>query len=250
MRIGGVPPISVTVVSSTKIIVKTPLLPAGTLNDVAVMNPGSPIGTLPEAFLADFLDVPGTNIFHADIEAVFRDGVAAGCGGGLFCPGSLVTRAQQAVFLLKAKFGETYQPPQATGAVFADVPASAFAAAWIEALVVEGISGGCGGNNYCPNAPVSRSQMAVLLLKAVHGSGYVPPPATGIFRDVVPGSFAAAWIEQLHNEGITAGCTVGNYCPSAPTSRQQMATFLVKTFDLAPAQLSAPRTVGPRVSRP
>ncbi len=236
--------------SSTKITVKTPLLPAGILHDVAVMNPGSPIGTLPDAFLADFLDVPGSNLFHGDIETVVRDGVTAGCGAGLFCPVSLVTRAQQAVFLLKAKFGETYQPPPATGTVFADVPASAFAAAWIEALAAEGISGGCGGNNYCPNAPVSRAQMAILLLKASHGSGYVPPPATGIFRDVVPQSFAAAWIEQLYHEGVTAGCTGGNYCPGAPTPRQQMATFLVKTFDLAPPQLTAPRTVGPRVGRP
>ena len=54
VRIGGVPPTSVTIVSSTKITVKTPLLAAGTLNDVAVMNPGSPIGTLPDGFLADF----------------------------------------------------------------------------------------------------------------------------------------------------------------------------------------------------
>ena len=250
MRIGGLPPTSVAVVSSTRITLKTPLLPAGTLNDVAVMNPGSPIGTLPDGFLADFLDVPGSNLFHADIERVFRDGIAAGCGAGLFCPVSLVTRAQQAVFLLKGKFGEDYQPPPATGTVFADVPASAFAAAWIEALAAQGISGGCGGNKYCPNAPISRAQMAVLLLKAAHGSAYVPPAPTGIFPDVPPGSFAAAWIEQLYNEGITAGCTGGNYCPNAATPRQQMATFLVKTFGLAPAQATAPRKVGPRVRRP
>ena len=157
---------------------------------------------------------------------------------------------QQAVFVLKAKFGPDYQPPPATGTVFADVPASAFAAAWIEALAAGGVTGGCGGNNYCPNAPVSRAQMAVLLLKASHGSTYVPPPATGIFDDVPPGSFAAAWIEQLYNEGITAGCTGGNYCPNAVTPRKQMATFLVKTFDLGPAAPTAPRAIGPRVRRP
>lgn len=40
--------------------------------------------------------------------------------------------------------------------------------------------------------------------------------------------FAADWIEQLYNEGITAGCGPGLYCPSNSVSRQQMAVFLLK----------------------
>ncbi len=38
-----------------------------------------------------------------------------------------------------------------------------------------GITGGCGNGNYCPNNPVTRQQMAVFLLKALHGSTFVPP---------------------------------------------------------------------------
>jgi hypothetical protein len=44
--------------------------------------------------------------------------------------------------------------------------------------------------------------------------------------------WAAAWIEQLAAEGITAGCGNGNYCPEAPVTRDQMAVFLVRTFGL------------------
>ncbi len=45
-------------------------------------------------------------------------------------------------------------------------------------------------------------------------------------------SLFADWIEELSAEGITAGCGGGNYCPSTPNSRGQMAVFLVKTFQL------------------
>ena len=111
-----------------------------------------------------------------------------------------------AVFLLKASQGEHYAPPAATGTVFADVPATAFAADWIEDLASRGVTGGCGGGHYCPDAPVTRSQMAVFLLKAHLGPAYAPPPASGIFGDVPPDSFAADWIEDLHGRGITGGC--------------------------------------------
>ena len=36
---------------------------------------------------------------------------------------------------------------------------------WIEQLEVEGITGGCGVGTYCPDADVTRAQMAVFLVK-------------------------------------------------------------------------------------
>ena len=90
-----------------------------------------------------------------------------------------------AVFLLKSEHGSAYVPPPATGALFTDVHANSFAAAWIEQLAVEGITNGCGAGHYCPNAIVTRAQMAVFLLRARHGSTYAPPPATGMFGDLV-----------------------------------------------------------------
>ena len=40
------------------------------------------------------------------------------------------------------------------------------------------------------------------------------------------------WIEDLSNRGIAAGCGGGNFCPTNPTTRGQMAPFLSKTFGL------------------
>jgi hypothetical protein len=57
-------------------------------------------------------------------------------------------------------------PPPA-GATFTDVPTSHPFFQFVEALAASGITGGCGGGNYCPDAPLTRGQMAVFLAKAL-----------------------------------------------------------------------------------
>jgi hypothetical protein len=180
-----------------------------------------------------FLDVPLGYWAAPFIDKLFNNGVSAGCGLRVFCPESPVTRAQAAVFLLRAKNGSSYSPPPANGTVFSDVPATAFAASWIEALYAAGITAGCGGGNFCPSAGVTRAQMAVFLLRTKNGISYAPPPATGtLFSDVPATAFAASWIEALYAAGITAGCGGGNFCPNAGVTRAQAAVFLVRAFNL------------------
>src|SRR5262245_13939836 len=72
VSIGGVPATDVVVGSDTSASAVTPALAPGTLNDVSVQNPDTLVGTLFAAFLADFLDVPQGDIFHASVEALFR----------------------------------------------------------------------------------------------------------------------------------------------------------------------------------
>ena len=183
--------------------------------------------------LGRFLDVdPATHFAFIYVETLERSGVTGGCGGDFYCPENPVTRAQMAVFLERGINGSDYLPPPAAGGVFADVRPLDFGAAFIEQLLNDGITGGCGGGNYCPEDSVTRAQMAVFLLRARYGAGFTPPPATGVFNDVPVGSFADAYIEQMAAEGITGGCGGGNFCPSDPITRAQMAVFLVRTFGL------------------
>jgi hypothetical protein len=234
LAIGGAPAAGVVIDSATQISAVTPTLLPGTINDVTVSNPDGSTGTISGGFVADFLDVPDSHNFYAFVTRLVANGVTVGCGGGNYCVGNSITRAQMAVFLLKGKLGVCYAPPPATGAVFTDVTTDTFAADWIEDLAARGITGGCSGGNYCPFAAVTRAQMAVFLLKTLLGSSYVPPAAAGVFEDVLPGSFAADWIEDLAARSITAGCNVtpSLYCPTSPNTRGQMAVFIVKTFNL------------------
>jgi hypothetical protein len=57
--------------------------------------------------------------------------------------------------------------PAPAVASFTDVPTTHGQFRFIEALVAAGITGGCGGGNYCPDAPLTRGQMAVFLSTAL-----------------------------------------------------------------------------------
>jgi hypothetical protein len=138
-----------------------------------------------------------------------------------------------AVFLLTSKEGPGYAPPACVTPRFADVPCSSPYAPWINELALRGVTGGCGGGNYCPDHGVSREQMAVFLLVTREPPGYLPPPcATPTFGDVPCSSPYARWIYELVARGITGGCGGGNYCPVSAVTRGQMSVFLVTTFGL------------------
>ena len=121
-----------------------------------------------------FGDVPTTYWAAAWIKQLAAEGVTSGCGGGNYCPTTVVTRDQMAVFLLRTKYGSAYFPP-AVGAStgFGDVPTTYWAAAWIKQLAAEGVTSGCGGGNYCPTTVVTRDQMAIFLDKTM---GFPPIP--------------------------------------------------------------------------
>ncbi|BAO44615.1 hypothetical protein TBH_C1698 [Thiolapillus brandeum] len=180
-----------------------------------------------------FADVPPDFWSYDFIETLVANGITHGCGGDNYCPDNTVTRAQMSVFLERGMHGSSYVPPPASGTVFNDVAQDHWAANWIEQLAADGITGGCGAGNFCPENNSTRAEMAVFLLRAEHGEAYSPPPATGTeFADVPLSYWAAAWIEQLVSEGITSGCGGGNYCPSGEVTRGEMAVFLVRTFNL------------------
>ena len=231
VTIGGQPANNVVVVSFNQITATAPTLAAGSLNDVTVTNTQGTTGTLEKGFVSDFLDVPPVQQFYNFVTTLVTNAITAGVGGGLYGVDQPTLRQQMAVFLLKAKFGLCYVPPPCVG-TFPDVPCSSNFAPWIEDLAARGITGGCGGGNYCPQNPVRRDQMAVFLLKTKYGSAHVPPPCTGVFPDVPCASPFAPWIEQLFDETITSGCGGGNYCPLENNTRGQMAVFIVRTFNL------------------
>jgi hypothetical protein len=234
VTVGGIPAPSVVVDDYDTVTFTTPALTPGTLYDVTLTNTDGTTGTLPNGFLADFLDVPnGGQQFFSFVYGLVRNEITAGIGGGLYGVNDPTKRQQMAVFLMKAKHGICYTPPSCANASFSDVPCSSNFAPWIYALVAEGITAGCGGGKFCPADPVNRQQMAVFLLKTKEGGSYTPPACTSQnFGDVPCSSSFAPWIYELVHRSITAGCGNGNYCPLDPNTRGQMAVFLSFTFDL------------------
>ena len=67
---------------------------------------------------------------------------------------------------VRVRWKRQVSPGPAT-ASFTDVPTSHFAFRFVEALAAAGITGGCGGGQFCPDAPLTRAQMAIFLATAL-----------------------------------------------------------------------------------
>ena len=181
----------------------------------------------PVAAAGGFLDVPGDHTFASDISWLADQGITKGCNppeNDLFCPDDPVTRGQMAAFLVRALDLQRYNYTIDT---FVDDNGSVFEAD-IEKLAYAGITKGCNppeNDMFCPDAVVTRGQMAAFLQRALHlrAAG-----STDSFGDD-NGSVFEADIEKLAFADVTRGCNppVNNmFCPSSVVTRGQMAAFL------------------------
>ena len=108
----------------------------------------------------------------------------------------------------------------------------------IDALNEMGVFEGtlCGEIRFCPGDPIDRSTVAVWLIRALENKDPADLDASR-FTDVDSDEWWAPHVERLAELEITVGCktTPLQYCPDQYVSRARMATFLVRAFDLEPA---------------
>jgi hypothetical protein len=122
-------------------------------------------------FLDRALDLPSTTTDYftddngktgeASINRLKAAGITGGCTPTTFCPTANVTRGQMAAFLARA-----FALPPTTTDYFTDDETSSFEVS-INRVAAAGITGGCGGTNYCPLDHVTRGQMAAFLQRAL-----------------------------------------------------------------------------------
>ena len=104
----------------------------------------------------------------------------------------------------------------------------------IEAVAGEGITKGCNppfNDAFCPDASITRGQMAAFLRRALEGT--LPEGDPIAFVDTA-GSIFADDIAWLSSTGITRGCNPpvnDEYCPTSKVKRDQMAAFLRRALE-------------------
>ncbi len=134
--------------------------------------------------------------------------------------GSLAVAGQRVLFLQKPAGFQT--------ATFSDVPVTHPFFDYVQMMRFYGITAGCTATEYCPDAPTTRGQMAVFIIRSMLGTDDFSFPSAPYFNDV-PGSHPQfRYIQKMRELGITAGCTANTYCPSDNVTRSQMAVFLVR----------------------
>jgi glucose/arabinose dehydrogenase len=126
-----------------------------------------------------FPDVPAGQWYTGYVERLAELDITRGYSDGTFRPAGLVSRAEMAIFIVRA-IGEEANLATLRG-LFIDVPATAGYGPSAERLYDLGVTLGCGTDplRYCPTDVVSRDQMASFLVRAFGLTPTPPPPRPG-----------------------------------------------------------------------
>jgi len=188
-----------------------------------------PSGEVPRGAFDD-VDASSTHALAIDCVA-WRD-IATGTETGQFSPTLDVTRGQMASFVARMITAAGGSLPASPTNAFDDDAGSVHEHA-IDQLAQLGIVNGTSSRTYQPSIDIDRAQLASILARALIyldvPLSTSPPSAFSDDND----SVHEHAIDQLADEGVVAGTSPGIYQPDAEVRRDQMASFIARSLDLA-----------------
>jgi hypothetical protein len=191
--------------------------------------------------LKEFSDVDIDHPYHEEIMTLVQLGYFAGCGQDpvAFCPDRALTRAEAAVLFGRLIYSQKSAPDLPDQQVFVDLPSmgdGSWATPWAVALWQDGFLSECDHDplRFCPDAPLSRVDSVILMLRARYGALYIPSPAVGLFADVALRWGEAKWIEAAYDEELLEPCKTSyrmRFCPYGNISRGEAAAMVVHALN-------------------
>lgn len=204
---------------------------------VDLLEPGNPcVVDAGEAPYSDREKIADVHVLTVD--CTFELGISQGemvDGERVYRPRGSTTRAQMATFVVQTLEAAGYDLPASSDQGFGDIAGNPHEDN-INRLAAAGIVRGVSDDRYAPGRTVRRDQMASFILQAasfayddtefeaLSDPGFADVLATNVHR----GNIAAAY--ELF--GLVQGQSQTRYDPNADTTRQQMATFLVRLVDI------------------
>jgi hypothetical protein len=186
-----------------------------------------------------FTDVPTGYWAHDAILDCVAAGIVSGYSNATYRPTAVVSRDQMATFISRALYGgDSYVPTGPVSPTFTDVPTDYWAYRYIETTAAANVCEGYSDGTYRPAEVVTRGQMAVFMARATADptgdlglAGYTPPQ-TPTFSDVGRPFWAYRYVEYVVSVGIATGYSDGTYRPWATCTRDQMAVYMQRGFNL------------------
>jgi DNA-binding beta-propeller fold protein YncE len=188
-----------------------------------------------------FADVPLANWASDAIGACAVAEIVGGYPDATYQPSDPLTRDQMAVYISRAVAGGDDKVPTGPAtATFSDVPIDYWAFKYVEYAVDQDVVKGYSDGTYKPANQVTRDQMSVFIARAIAtptaGADLVnyTPPATATFPDVATSFWAYKYVEYIAQPaiGVTKGYPDGDYHPEYICTRDQMAVYVTRAFEL------------------
>lgn len=189
-----------------------------------VIDPPTPVPPIVENPSTElFKDVPLSYAYATEIYFLRDRGIINGDTDGTFNPGNTLSREHAAVILSRAF---NLPPVEQARREFSDVPKTHRYYNEISAIANANIVGGHSDGTFNPTGQLTRSQMAMILVKAYNLEG----ESAQKFIDVSPQHGAYKQIHILANHGITTGNEKGEFMPGQPVNRAQFSAFLYRSI--------------------
>ncbi|MFF2481304.1 S8 family serine peptidase [Paenibacillus sp. NPDC058071] len=175
--------------------------------------------------VAGFRDI-GDHWARDAVVQLSSSGIASGTGKYAFEPDRSITRAEAVAMAVKA-----YEPSSvstASGSPFTDMDAKHWAYPAVRKANANGWVKGFPDQQFQPDRPVTRAEMAVMI---GYAEGLKPiEPSTSPFSDVHRTHWAAPMLYAMQKKGYVNGRKGNRYAPGDKASRAEYAMLLYRVY--------------------
>ena len=173
-----------------------------------------------------FTDVPESRWSYPYIQQLYDAGVVSGTSATTFEPTANVTRAQFVTMLAGLQGADV---SAYTSGKFADVPADAWYAPYVNWAAENGVVYGVSDTAFAPDAEISRQDMAAMLYSYAGQFGIqlgTGNPAITFTDEADIADYALPAVEALQRAGVISGMPDGSFRPRDTATREQACVML------------------------
>ena len=174
-----------------------------------------------------FTDVPANHWAQAAIQYVYDNGLMTGVSDTAFAPEATTTRAMIVSMLARME-----NVTSAADAGFADVTASDWYATAVNWAAANGIVNGISADTFAPNDPITREQLAAMLMNYAQWKGQDTSARTDLsgYSDA-PSTWASEAVQWAVAEGLLNGVTDDQLQPQGQATRAQVAAIMQRFLE-------------------
>ena len=174
-----------------------------------------------------FTDVPANHWAQAAIQYVYDNGLMTGVSDTAFAPEATTTRAMIVSMLARME-----NVTSAADAGFTDVAADDWYATAVNWAAANGIVNGISDDTFAPNDPITREQLAAMLMNYAQWKGQDTSARADLsgYSDA-PSTWASEAVQWAAAEGLLAGVTDDELQPQGQATRAQVAAIMQRFLE-------------------
>jgi uncharacterized repeat protein (TIGR01451 family) len=183
----------------------------------------------PASLAITFFDVPSSYWAYNAITSLSGQGYITGYPDGTLRPGNPITRAEFCACLDKALKLQAYNP-QSPG--FIDITPDDWYYGSVESAVYARIANGYGNNNFAPARPITREELACILVNALGRQSEAMSgmnSSTGFTDDPSISPWARGFVVLAVKDDLLKGYPNGSFNPQGDATRAE-ACAMIENF--------------------